>query len=158
MRRSIIILRFCFQKSYILAVQIVVSMKRSKKVVGKNVQRKNVYIWLLAAIVVVLLLFFLYTVPFGRVTSLYFCSDGSIPGDCSKTNPKLMCVGGELKEAPGCMGAPKPGPGICGDRAMNLGETDIDCGGPYCPKCGPGKHCMQDSDCTSDICRRVRCI
>jgi formylglycine-generating enzyme required for sulfatase activity len=34
----------------------------------------------------------------------------------------------------------------------NHGETDIDCGGPSCAKCGVGKKCGGNGDCTSARC------
>ena len=34
----------------------------------------------------------------------------------------------------------------------NLGETDVDCGGPTCPPCATGKNCLANSDCISGNC------
>jgi len=34
----------------------------------------------------------------------------------------------------------------------NGSETDIDCGGPMCPACDPGKMCNLAIDCTSFVC------
>jgi hypothetical protein len=40
----------------------------------------------------------------------------------------------------------------CTDGVKNGQETDIDCGGPLCPKCVNGKMCVQASDCASGSC------
>ena len=48
----------------------------------------------------------------------------------------------------------KPTHGDCGDGelSMDIGETDIDCGGDQCHKCEAGQFCVVDSDCKSDDC------
>jgi hypothetical protein len=44
--------------------------------------------------------------------------------------------------------APEVGPATgCADNRKNGQETDIDCGGPACPKCGLDQGCLADSDC-----------
>ncbi|WP_081077670.1 YncE family protein [Burkholderia stagnalis] len=40
----------------------------------------------------------------------------------------------------------------CTDNMQNGQETDIDCGGPACPKCGLSRRCLIDSDCASNHC------
>jgi len=40
----------------------------------------------------------------------------------------------------------------CGDGAHNGLETDVDCGGPSCPKCTDTKKCGNPSDCQSGVC------
>jgi hypothetical protein len=50
----------------------------------------------------------------------------------------------------------QPGP-TCTDGVKNGSETDIDCGGPNCPKCGTGKACTRAADCASDICQSRVC-
>ena len=50
----------------------------------------------------------------------------------------------------------------CMDGKKNGGETDLDCGGPQCPKCDPGDACQQASDCgtgvcTGDVCQSASC-
>jgi hypothetical protein len=40
----------------------------------------------------------------------------------------------------------------CSDQVQNGAETDVDCGGPTCPKCAQGKKCSVASDCQSGIC------
>ncbi|MBI5389701.1 hypothetical protein HZB01_04980, partial [Candidatus Woesearchaeota archaeon] len=39
----------------------------------------------------------------------------------------------------------------CGNGIKDLGETDVDCGGP-CTSCSLNKNCKEDDDCTSDYC------
>ena len=45
----------------------------------------------------------------------------------------------------------------CGDGIKNQDETDIDCGGITCPKCGDTKGCNQSSDCISGFCNNHIC-
>jgi hypothetical protein len=47
--------------------------------------------------------------------------------------------------------------GTCSDGSQNQGETDVDCGGPNCPPCPGGKHCAQNSDCSSAVCNGGTC-
>jgi hypothetical protein len=44
----------------------------------------------------------------------------------------------------------------CTDKVKNQDETDVDCGGK-CPKCGGGKVCGADSDCTVNWCKVGKC-
>jgi hypothetical protein len=45
----------------------------------------------------------------------------------------------------------------CGNRQLDPLETDIDCGGPNCPGCGPNQKCQLDSDCFFNLCVNERC-
>jgi hypothetical protein len=36
-------------------------------------------------------------------------------------------------------------------------ETDVDCGGPMCKKCGPGQKCTQANDCSTGACMNGTC-
>ena len=38
----------------------------------------------------------------------------------------------------------------------NQDETDVDCGGSKCSKCGNGRTCTAVSDCISDFCDSAR--
>jgi hypothetical protein len=94
------------------------------------------------------------------------CENGQscqINGDCATNN----CASGTCSCAPSCpIGNPCSGNGDCasgvcadvcvaagcGDGVKNGGETDVDCGGPDCGPCGPGKVCGGPSDCTSFVC------
>ena len=40
----------------------------------------------------------------------------------------------------------------CSDSALDGDETDLDCGGPSCAPCGPGKMCLASNDCDSRRC------
>jgi subtilisin-like proprotein convertase family protein len=40
----------------------------------------------------------------------------------------------------------------CSDGVQNGVETDIDCGGLDCDACAPGKSCVENDDCTFNIC------
>ena len=46
----------------------------------------------------------------------------------------------------------------CMDKAKNGGETDIDCGGGQCPKCGLGNACGMDADCGLGPCLNNKCV
>ena len=49
------------------------------------------------------------------------------------------------------------GDGSCFDGIKNTNETDVDCGGPDCDRCEPGQDCLEDSDCTTDVCENGEC-
>ncbi len=55
--------------------------------------------------------------------------------------------GGEL-----CDGQGNCVPASCTDGLHNGNETDVDCGGPFCPACANGKDCMIPQDCLSKFC------
>src|SRR5258708_2997816 len=40
----------------------------------------------------------------------------------------------------------------CGNGVKDTDETDVDCGGPLCQRCGDGKSCLQPGDCANGIC------
>jgi hypothetical protein len=67
-----------------------------------------------------------------------------------------MGTGGRVTEAGGTNGGGAPGDGgpagSCTDRVQNGNETDVDCGGGTCPKCGAGMKCQSRSDCASNNC------
>jgi hypothetical protein len=45
----------------------------------------------------------------------------------------------------------------CVDNKTDGDETDIDCGGPTCPKCGAGQICQVDGDCRGGSCAGGKC-
>jgi cysteine-rich repeat protein len=45
----------------------------------------------------------------------------------------------------------------CDDAIANGAETDVDCGGPTCPKCGLGAGCVDDGDCEA-VCMMNTCF
>ena len=51
-----------------------------------------------------------------------------------------------------------PASGTCSDGVKNGYETDLDCGGAYCAKCGDGKNCMVAADCQSGDCVDGICV
>jgi len=53
--------------------------------------------------------------------------------------------------------APTPEP-TCSDGVQNGNETDVDCGGPTCPKCTEGKHCSVATDCATGVCTGGVCV
>jgi cysteine-rich repeat protein len=46
----------------------------------------------------------------------------------------------------------------CKDGVKNATETDIDCGGAACPKCGVGGVCAADLDCGVGVCLQNKCV
>jgi hypothetical protein len=46
----------------------------------------------------------------------------------------------------------------CADGVKNGQETDVDCGGPSCPKCHYGKACQVAADCLSGKCIAAVCV
>ncbi len=40
----------------------------------------------------------------------------------------------------------------CTDKILNGNETDVDCGGPKCPRCLDGKKCVAATDCSGNFC------
>ncbi len=51
----------------------------------------------------------------------------------------------------------QPSTGRCDDALFNGKETDVDCGGPECPACGPEKKCIGPDDCSSHVCSASIC-
>ena len=43
-------------------------------------------------------------------------------------------------------------PPVNDEKDEDIGETDVDCGGTYCPACAIGLNCTSDTDCESGIC------
>jgi hypothetical protein len=50
-----------------------------------------------------------------------------------------------------------PPNGSCANGIKDGAETDIDCGGPACPKCVLGKQCAVNADCQSNVCTAGVC-
>jgi len=49
------------------------------------------------------------------------------------------------------------GDGSCNDGVKNTNESDVDCGGPDCPACEPPQMCVEDEDCTTEVCANGEC-
>lgn len=47
--------------------------------------------------------------------------------------------------------------GDCDDGVRSGQETDIDCGGPGCPRCPTDASCERHGDCLSEVCRAEAC-
>lgn len=48
-------------------------------------------------------------------------------------------------------------PGACANGVTDGDETDVDCGGGACAKCGPGAACASDGDCQKGSCFEGHC-
>ncbi len=51
---------------------------------------------------------------------------------------------------------PPPAP-TCSDTHQNGAETDVDCGGPDCPRCVASQRCATDQDCSTSRCASGVC-
>jgi hypothetical protein len=100
-----------------------------------------------------------------NVIAIATCSDGVMDGDETDIDCGGSCV--PCKDGLGCKiqgdclgyncraGAyPTCGQFIsyCYDGVQNGMETDVDCGGGFCPRCYPGQTCGVNADCTSNNC------
>ncbi len=47
---------------------------------------------------------------------------------------------------------PLPTGPTCSDGVKNGSETDVDCGGPTCPRCASGRSCASNTDCATARC------
>jgi hypothetical protein len=47
---------------------------------------------------------------------------------------------------------PEEIPATCSDGSQNGSESDVDCGGPDCLRCGVGQSCFGQTDCASALC------
>ncbi|NUQ77482.1 MAG: hypothetical protein HUU21_28425, partial [Polyangiaceae bacterium] len=74
-------------------------------------------------------------------------------GACVECLTTIDCtvVVGEICQNGNCV------PPACANAAQDGAETDIDCGGPDCNKCGTNKNCMMSSDCISSVCTGNKC-
>ena len=45
----------------------------------------------------------------------------------------------------------------CTNNVKDSSETDVDCGGGTCPKCGDGKICAGNGDCVNSSCQQLLC-
>ena len=97
------------------------------------------------------------------------CVDGLCqPADCANQScgPREACLADVCQDAT-CYGVICPGglscvQGLCigptcTDGFKDGAETDVDCGGGSCMRCGADAGCTQASDCQSDVCAGQRC-
>jgi hypothetical protein len=86
-------------------------------------------------------------------------TDVDCAGECAPCGDGKICVsnndcGSGLCTAGTCAPTGKP---TCVDGKKNQDETDVDCGGGTCPKCGYAKACMTPSDCLDNVCTMNAC-
>jgi hypothetical protein len=83
--------------------------------------------------------------------------------DCGGPDCGASCTTGVACEASAdcvsgvCTGNQCQAP-TCADLARNGEESDVDCGGGSCEKCGDGKSCLQLGDCLSGMCTAGTCV
>jgi hypothetical protein len=82
-------------------------------------------------------------------------------GHCCATGEH--CVNGRCRAVQQQQPEPQPQPtptpeATCTDGAQNGNETDVDCGGPTCPKCAEGKRCSVATDCATGVCSGGVCV
>jgi hypothetical protein len=76
---------------------------------------------------------------------------------CSGTQCDFACNSGYVKSGTACISSGTGGTGgaasdACQDGVQNGAESDVDCGGSVCPKCGTGRLCATGGDCESGVC------
>ena len=77
-------------------------------------------------------------------------------GTCSPCKDGGGCKVGPDCESYVCGGGTCIAP-ACDDKAKNGDETDIDCGGMTCSKCGLDQTCAMSDDCASATCTEMKC-
>jgi hypothetical protein len=63
---------------------------------------------------------------------------------------RLVCLASAAPPQP-------PTSSTCSDSVENGAETDVDCGGTSCPRCGVGRSCNVAADCVSNVCTNGFC-
>lgn len=72
-------------------------------------------------------------------------------GACVECLTEGDCSSGDLCLASACA------PPHCANGMQDLDETDPDCGGDACPRCGVGQGCAVDADCLEGGCVAMTC-
>ncbi len=78
---------------------------------------------------------------------------GDCEANCANGQPCFVdedCQSDTCVETAG--GQPQCAPPFCSNSKLDPGETDVDCGGRDCPKCGEGDTCGVDGDCIEGVC------
>ena len=70
------------------------------------------------------------------------CGNDGCGGSCGECVGGFFCNGGFCTDE-------EPS---CSDGVFNGEESDVDCGGPVCSKCGLGADCLSNRDCTTNVC------
>jgi hypothetical protein len=80
-------------------------------------------------------------------------SSCGVSGVCNAKGACVECLGnGNCNDpTPTCVNS-YCAVGACQNQVPDVGETDIDCGGPICGPCIAGQVCKVASDCASKIC------
>lgn len=73
------------------------------------------------------------------------CDDS---GNCVECNEVADCPSDQPYECNNNICVPL----TCINETLDVGETDVDCGGPICPKCADNLNCLAPGDCESGVC------
>lgn len=79
-----------------------------------------------------------------------------LPTDCRSATCPTSPVAGE-DDVIIYVGVCSEDPCEDGFQGIPTGETDVDCGGPVCGKCGGGQRCQANTDCITGDCRAGVC-
>ncbi|MBK8254060.1 MAG: hypothetical protein IPK82_15520 [Polyangiaceae bacterium] len=99
----------------------------------------------------------------GNICAPASCGDGSKNGSetdvdcggpvCGKCAVGKVCsAGSDCLDGVCDMNTNTCKAAACNDGVKNAQESDVDCGGPACMDCAPGKACAGAADCTSGVC------
>lgn len=79
-------------------------------------------------------------------------------GECEECCSDVDCCGQHScpPSSPTCLGN-RTCSVTCTDGVRNGSESDIDCGGVVCTRCGYGKICASSDDCANALCSGGRC-
>jgi hypothetical protein len=80
------------------------------------------------------------------------------PGTCARCIDTKACLVATDCASNFCDATNHCGPepvDLCANSTLDVGETDVDCGGPTCDKCANTFKCTANSDCTSAYCSPV---
>jgi hypothetical protein len=78
------------------------------------------------------------------------CCSKNTGGTCTSYRGATCCPSGSVCSGGQCIN-------MCTDGIQDGQETDTDCGGPNCPRCGDGQGCLGQRDCQSSVCVNGRC-
>jgi hypothetical protein len=81
------------------------------------------------------------------------CATGKCDANanCVQCLGNIDCTGNDICMAGNCV------PPSCNNNKVDMGETDMNCGGPNCNPCADGLMCAAGTDCVSGVCTGGTC-